>query len=124
MEAGGQNRAAVSTAFAFKLEDDWPSQHMFYIENLMSSGIAVSDILQIDLHGRRGFCSVTVSSLAVRDRVLSQGISVAGKPVQLTISGADVVSVHVFGCPHSLSDSAVATSFLKFGSVIGVPQRG
>ena len=45
----------------------------------MSSGIAVSDILQIDLHRRRGFCSVTVSSVAVRDRVLSQGISVAGE---------------------------------------------
>ena len=102
MAAGGQNPGPAEADLIFRANKQWPSEHLFYLENLTANNVSAKDIKQVGLHGRPGWVAVTMASQASRDDVVSNGVSIAGKPVDLFIGDGSATSIHVFGCPVSL----------------------
>ena len=84
----------------FRANKQWSSEHLLYLENLTANNVSTKDIKQVDLHGRPapGWVAVTMASQASRDDVVSKGVSIAGKPVDLFIGDGGATSIHVFGC--------------------------
>lgn len=114
----------MSRSVYLKLEEGWPTRdHAHYVRLLIGAGVKADDIKQIDLHGRAGMCVVTVSCQAVRDSIVSNGLSIDGRPVEMVISGGSVVSLHLFGVEDDLSLAAIVQAVEKFGSVVGGAKR-
>ena len=119
MAGGSSFGAPASASILFRREPEWPSDHVYYIEELSKNGVSPAELKQVDLQGKPGWCLVALSCGAARDRLVSSGLSISGKAVPVTVGGSEVITVSVFGCPLHLHDGAVASSLGAFGDIHG-----
>ena len=111
--------------FSFKVSKDWPSDHKFILQELSGNSLNVKEsVKQIDLHGKPGWCQVTLSSRAQRETVLSKGLCIRGEQLELHLPDEGSTQLHVFGCPVGMPDGPLSASLSVFGKLIGPPSHG
>jgi len=97
--------------------------HAFFVRLLLRSAVEPSDIQQIDLKGRRGFCKITLATRAALERLLAQVIHVNGSQLNFIVGDGSVILLHVYGVDEDLPLKNIVGALQQFGSVIGQPRR-
>jgi len=97
--------------------------HSFFVRLLLRSVVKASEVKQIDLKGRPGYCRITLSTRAALERLLGAEVVVAGSQLNFLVGDGSVVLLHVFGVDEDLPLSTIAKSVQQFGAVIGEPRR-
>ena len=125
MEDGSTSGAPAPASFMFRVHKDWPLDHVFFIKELSRLGVQPSELSQLDLNGKPGWCNVTFVTQGVRDRLLTseEEFVFASKNVEVVMGGMSVTTLHVFGCPLSLQDGALVHEISLYGRVHGPPKR-